>query len=57
MQPFDQDESAYTATAKTIQFSASDQYDPTKLDNPVRKKTNYGLIAANVRMSKRAVCL
>lgn len=49
MQPFKQTESGYTATARNVVFSASDTYDLSKLDNPVRKKVNAAVIAANLR--------
>jgi hypothetical protein len=57
MQPFTQTESAYTATAKTVAFSASDVYDLTKLDNPVRKKLNAAVIQANAQNYTRAIAL
>jgi hypothetical protein len=57
MQPFNQAESAYTATAKTVQFSASDTYDLTKLDNPVRKKLNAAVVRANSENYTRAIAL
>lgn len=55
MQPFKQTESAYTETAKTIVFSGSSNYDPAKLDNPVRKKINFAIALANFRSFKREV--
>lgn len=57
MQGFNQAESAYTATAKAVVFSAGDQYDVAKLDNPVRKKVNYAIIAANVKAHKELTTL
>ena len=49
MQPFNQDESAYTATASTVTFSGAGTYDPAKLDNPVRSRVNALIVSANVR--------
>jgi hypothetical protein len=57
MQPFNQTESAYTATAKTVAFSASDAYDLSKLDNPVRKKLNATVVRANAENYTRAIAL
>jgi len=52
MQPFDQSENAYTATAQTVVFSAGNTYDPAKLDNPLREKVNYALVFANIHHYK-----
>lgn len=52
MQPFDQNESAYTATAKNIVLTAGDRYAVSKLDNPVREKINHALTWANIENYK-----
>lgn len=57
MQPFNIAESAYTATAGQIVFSAGNQYNVAILDNPVREKVNYALIQANVQNYQRLVAL
>lgn len=53
MKPFNQDESAYTATAKSIVFSADDEYDADKLDNPVRSKVNYAITLSNTKAYRK----
>ena len=57
MKPFKQTESGYTATAKTLVFNNGDAYDVTKLDNPVRKLTNYAVINSNIDMYERMLTL
>lgn len=58
MQPFNQLESAYTATAKTVALSGgSVNFDPDVLSNPERRIGNYGGIEANNQLFKRMVTL
>lgn len=49
MQGFIQNKSAYTADAETITMTGETAYDPNVLDNPMRQKINYALVAANLR--------
>lgn len=57
MQPFDQTETGYTATAKNVTFSGATNYDLAKLDNPVRRKLNAAVIRANAHSYTREVAL
>lgn len=58
MQPFNQTESAYTATAKNVALSGgSVNFDPDILSNPERRIANSALIEANVQRYRRMVTL
>lgn len=58
MQPFNQSENAYTATARTVAFDAtSADYDVDKLDNPVRRKINVAVIEANNQFYRRGIAI
>ena len=57
MQGFIQNKSAYTADAKNITMTGVTVYDPNVLDNPMRKKINYALIASNDRNYREMLTL